>query len=135
MESEVEPKRLGKECFVVDAILEIIENEVRAREHRGAYYDFRASATQREVGSKWLGWDEEKRRHLYDIKEYDISRKTKWKALKNLEEAGYIELHGKRWKLGEDLKDWSSRLEELFTKNLKRQLEYYKRRLEEANNK
>jgi len=84
---------LGKEAFIVETIIRLIH--AKALEYNLGLSD---GIKLDDIGFK--GYDEEDRR----IKlEFDIHRKTKWRALKNLEKDGYLEHEGHRWRMSDRL--------------------------------
>jgi len=86
--------RLGKEAFIVETIIKLIQ--AKALEYSLGLSD---SIKLDDIGFKGYNNNEEGQIKL----EFDIHRKTKWKALKNLERDGYLERDGHRWRMSDRL--------------------------------
>ena len=69
----------GKEAFIVETLLKLLNDKTYFKEYG--------------VQLRYMGDD------------YDIHRKTKWKALKNLEKDGYLRREGNRWFMSDELWD------------------------------
>jgi hypothetical protein len=83
---------LGKESFIVELVIRLIW--AKALEYD---LDLSDGIKLDDIGFK--GYNEKGQIKL----EFDIHRKTKWKALKNLEKDGYLMREGHRWRMSDRL--------------------------------
>jgi len=82
---------LGKEAFIVELVIRLIWAKALKYD-----LDLDDSIKLDDIGFKYNKEEHEKL-------EFNIHRKTKWKALKNLERDGYLEREGHRWRMSDKL--------------------------------
>ena len=84
--------KLGKEAFIVELVIRLIWA-------KALQLDLGLSDSIKHDNVGFKGRNEEKPIKL----EFDIHRKTKWNALKNLERDGYLIRDGHRWRMSDRL--------------------------------